>query len=189
MNIKPFFLVILFVLAACAPAATPTVIVSTSTTLPPTASPLPPTETLIPPTETAIPPTGTPVPEYERLSPTAIRVNGVVITADAVLSPEKFELTYNWSIPAALSGKVVSGASATTFKFPDGPEIVLQPNYGGGGGGGGENGYETGTAMQGYLVKTALESGQLVHLIAYATLDPSTGVTEPVPFEFYILVQ
>ena len=181
MNIKPIFLVILFVLAACAPAATPTV-ESTSTTVLPTA-------TLQAPTNTPIPPTVTPVPEYERLSPTAIRVKGVVITADAVLSPEKFELTYNWSIPAAVSGKVVSGASETTFKFPEGPEIVLLPNYGGGGGGGGDQGYETGSAMQGYLVKTALESGQLVHLIAYATLDPSTGVTKPVPFEFYLLVR
>jgi hypothetical protein len=188
MKSKSFLLVNLFLLAACIPAMTQTV-ESASTTVPPTATLLSPAKTPIPPTETSIPPTATPVPEYERLSPTAIRVNGVVITADAVLSPEKFELTYNWSIPVALSGKVISGASETTFKFPEGPEIVLQPNYGGGGGGGGDQGYETGSAMQGYLVKTTLESGQLVHLIAYATLDPSTGVTEPVPFEFYLLVQ
>jgi len=188
MNTKSFLLASLFLLAACSPAVMPTV-ESTSTTIPPSPTLQPPTATPIPPTETLIPATATPMFEYERLSPTAIRVDGVVITADAVLSLEKFELTYNWSIPAALSGKVVSGASETTFKFPDGPEITLQPNYGGGGGGGGAQGYETGSAMQGYLVKTALESGQLVHLIAYATLDPSTGVTKPVPFEFYLLVQ
>jgi hypothetical protein len=181
VRIKSLFLASLFLLAACSPA----VIATTTSSLTPGL----PTAILLPPTATPIPPAETPVPEYERLSPTAIRVNGVVITADAVLSPEKFELTYNFSIPAALSGKVVSGASETTFMFPDGPEIVLVPNYGGGGGGGGEQGFETGSAMQGYLVKTPLQSGQLIHLIAYATLDPSTGVTEPVPFEFYLLVQ
>jgi len=46
-----------------------------------------------------------------------------------------------------------------------------------------------GTAMQGFKVEPPLTSGQLIHIIAYATFNPSTGVTEPVPFEFYLLVR
>jgi hypothetical protein len=186
MKLKSLFLSSLFILAACAPVATPTVAPSVMST----STPISPTATSIPPAETPIPPTATVIPEFERLSPTAIRIKDAVISADATLTPEKFELIFNNSIPNASAGKVDPSVKHTTFEFPDGPVLVLTPNYGGGGGGGGDTqGNETGAAIQGYLVKSHLQSGQLFHLIVYATFDPSTGLTEPVPFEFYLLMQ
>ena len=172
----------LLALVACSPAVIPSSA--------PTPSSMPPTTTALPPTETPVPPAATPVAEYERISPTAIRIKDTVITAEAVISPVRFELTFNSSVPTASAGTVDSSVKDVTFEFPDGPVLELEPNYGGGGGGGGDpQGNQVGEAMQGYLVKGPLQSGQLIHLIAYAVLDPSTGVTEPVPFEFYLLVQ
>ena len=172
----------LIILAACSPAA--------QSTLVPSSTPVPPTMTSLPPTETVIPPTATPESQYERLSPTAIRIKDAVVTADAVISPEKFELTFHMSIPGSSPEKIDPAVTDIKFRFPEGPDLVLEPSHGGGGGGGGDpQGYDTGSAMQGYTVNPPLVSGQLIHLIAYATFNPSTGVTEPVPFEFYLLVR
>lgn len=182
MITKILFITGLLALVACSSAVIP---IGT-----PTPSSIPPTTTALPATETPVSPTATPVPEYERISPTAIRIKDAVITADAVLSPDKFELTFHSSVPGGSPEKTDPAVMEIKFEFPDGPELVLEHSYGGGGGGGGDPlGYDTGTAMQGYMVKSSLTSGQLIHIIAYAIINPSTGVTEPVPFEFYLLVR
>ncbi len=65
-------LVMIFVLASCSPATTPTEAPAapteipappTNTPLSPTNTPVPPTATPVPPTDTPVPPTATPVPE------------------------------------------------------------------------------------------------------------------------------
>ncbi len=72
-------LVVLAVIAACAPAPTPTPVPPTATPKPPeptkppapTATPVPPTATPVPPTATPVPPTATPAPPTPTLAPGA----------------------------------------------------------------------------------------------------------------------
>jgi len=78
------------------------------------------------------------VPQYERLSPTAIQIKDAVITAEAVISPGNFELTFHTSVPGASPDKIDPAVMDIKFEFPDGPRLVLEPSHGGGGGGGGD---------------------------------------------------
>lgn len=71
MKKSSVYIVLIFLMAACASAMTPSPVPATATLIAPTATRIPPIETPVPPTETP-PPTGTPVRPTSTPPPTAV---------------------------------------------------------------------------------------------------------------------
>ncbi|MGH2582197.1 MAG: hypothetical protein ACRDFQ_04805 [Anaerolineales bacterium] len=151
------------------------------------------TEEVPTPTESITP---SPTIEYEVLSPSSIRKNGVVIEVsfDILSSTFQFGIAASGLSPSLFPDQPVEGpfplVNSEEFFLGDvQTPLALEPF---GGGEGGRPG-DAGTVIQGretlYKLLTPLQLGETYHIIALVTFSEAFGFSWPVRFEIDITPQ
>ncbi len=133
-------------------------------------------------------PTATPGAVYQRLSPTVIVKDGILLEASGHLTCTELTFNLNGTFPEGFAGQfpnneippLVNDLALTASA--DGIPLELE-GFGGGGGSGETGDFEILGQGAAYRLRTPLEEGQPLHVIALVTFNDYLGIPEPIAFE------